>query len=85
MSGGDSQIALWNEAHGKFMRMTDNNEIDTSDSKGRDELPDNWSWERFQARALSLGRRTTHRCPACVRRCLEESSHLQNVFPELQG
>jgi len=40
-------IALHNAVHNRFMRLNGET-ADTSDTKGANELPDDWTWERFK-------------------------------------
>jgi hypothetical protein len=52
VDAGNGQVALWCEAHNRFVRMNDGSDMDASDHKGRDELPSGWTWERFTVAML---------------------------------
>jgi hypothetical protein len=42
-----SVVALHSKIHGRFVRMNANGNMDGSGHKGIDELPPDWTWERF--------------------------------------
>lgn len=42
-----SVVALHSKTNNRFLRMNDNADMDRSAERNVDELPDNWSWERF--------------------------------------
>eukprot|EP00913_Durusdinium_trenchii_P030664 g28719.t1 len=42
-----SVVALHSAIHNRFLRMNDQADMDRSGTKNANELPDNWSWERF--------------------------------------
>jgi len=42
-----SIVALHSEIHNRFVRMNSNGNMDGSGHKGKDELPSDWTWERF--------------------------------------
>merc|ERR1719171_1379392 len=51
VDGGMGEIALWNKAHKRFIRMQPGNghpRMDRSGVRNDGSLPDNWSWERFK-------------------------------------
>merc|ERR1719408_517505 len=40
-------VAFHSKIHNRYIRLRDNKDMDASDTKGVNELPDNWTWERF--------------------------------------
>merc|ERR1740138_1416665 len=43
-----SVVAFHSKIHDRFVRMNGNGNMDGSDHKGMDELPPDWTWERFK-------------------------------------
>merc|ERR1719160_1505804 len=40
-------VAMHSKIHNRFIRMNSNGNMDGSGHKGKDELPSDWTWERF--------------------------------------